>query len=1252
MNDETSTLSLSRPFPGLRPFGFTDHEFFFGRKDHSFELYRRLDRAKFIAIVGSSGSGKSSLVRAGLHPLIAAETAEQAGRCWHWIELRPGDAPLGRLAAALAGLAPKSIDAATDAGRQERFLFVLRQSRFGVAEMLETIPEVSNHEILLFVDQFEELFRYARLTIGNASEAAFWREEAMQFVQLLVQAARQTHGNIHVLLTMRSDFIGDCARFQDLPEAVSGSQFLVPALTRDQREEVIRRPILAAGGSIDPILVERILNDASDELDQLPVLQHCLQRLWEKASTPKGATQILFKHYEAIGGIQHALSRHADEILAGLAGDEIVVEQTFRALSEIDRENRATRRALPFGQLVAETGVEELALRRVLNRFRAADCSFLVPAESTMPTLAANTRIDVGHEAFLRRWEKISGEENSNVDPHGMRGGWLWDEENDGRIYRALITLLQYGRTLPLDQVEARQAWWIERPRTATWAERYGGQFERVQQLFLDSQEALRIELSRQAAAKRTEEQYAKDRELALRAQQEREEERAEAARQAKQRRRERLALFGTGSALILALFLATYAYQQRRLAEAAANQATLNAKDAVTQRDIAAHTFSAVTDTANSLVSDLGHKFRSSGVPAAVIEDILGEVRNLQDQLVAGGDASPELRLSQATALNESAKTLLTLGRPDEALRAAQQAAEIAQRLVTAYPDHINYLRQLSVSEDRVGDVFAAKRDLKEALDAYTVSRNTMDKVLSLDPNNVPIIHSFVGNLLKLGDIERQFGNTKDAKEAYQEGLRLSKELVKNTNSSDAKRDLSASLQKLGTSLFALGDSSSGVAAFNESLDLAEALVKSEPENPEFQSLLQRNLQSAGATLGFSGNGGQSFQPKALEYLTRSNILAAALNKKDRDNVEWRGDLSQTLGDLGNLKVALGDLQGGLSALNNRRELLEDWLIRDPRHADKEHDLWDTYTSLGEVYSRVDRFDDALRSFQSGLAIAEKLASENPDNLEFQRELLDSLTATADAKLLDHDPTGAAAEYDQGVNTALDLALRFPSEPEMQEDLSDLLNSLSNLEPSRGVLAIRNVIGKAEQRRDQGGLTEKEFLSLATSSRIALERALAKAEQIHKEDEERRKQDEERQIQDGQPRQQDRLSQTDLQNLEEEGVKIALDLALRFPSDSQTQRVLSDGLTNLSSQYPRRGIFAVRSVIESARDSYSQHKLTNEQFTWLVGVAEIALKEDLAAAEQLYAKSKLLLKDFEDLKKEHQELTELLVIVRGGSKN
>ncbi len=512
-NSDSSASSLGphRPFPGLRPYGFGDHDYFFGRQDQVFALYRLLDRGRFTAVVGTSGSGKSSLVRAGLLPLLQEETDEGRARRWKWFQIRPGNTPIARLASALAGRRPDTLDEpelAIHQVRRDTIEVLLRRSSFGLRESARQLEEFDDYSLLIVVDQFEEIFRYAELTEGEADDPLLResrRQEAEAFVQLLLEATRDPNRAIHVMVTMRSDYLGDCARFYGLPEAVAASQFLVPSLTRDQREEAICGPIERVGARIDGELVQRLLNDGGGGNDQLPALQHALMRTWDEAGRDLAAAaqaapgeaaprRLTIAHYEAIGTLSRALSQHADELMTELHGLEAAVEATFRGLAELDRDSRAIRRPLPFDRLLAETGVPEADLRRVLDRFRHDDCSFLVP--SFPFPLAGDTIIDIGHEALIRRWDRIGAK------PGAGGAGWLWLEAEDGNIYRGLHALAGgeatgESATLPLEQVESRWRWWTSRARTEAWAARYGGHLKSVQRLFDNSLAALQARRER-----------------------------------------------------------------------------------------------------------------------------------------------------------------------------------------------------------------------------------------------------------------------------------------------------------------------------------------------------------------------------------------------------------------------------------------------------------------------------------------------------------------------------------------------------------------------------------------------------------------------------------------------------------------------------------------------------------------------------------------------------------------------------------
>ena len=289
MSSLGASAGFDRPFIGVRPFEYSDRKYFFGRDNELEVLERKLKQNRFVAVVGRLGCGKSSLISAGLRPRFE-KVADH--RCW--IEIRPGESPIRELSVGLVSLLGETGDLSE--AWADRFERVLTKSSFGLGEALALISarrERKGSRVLLFVDQFEELLRFAdartKRKFGSAA-ATERREEATKFVRLLLTAMKSPRLPLDIIVSIRSDFIGDCARFHGLPEAVSRSQFLVPDMTRVQREDVIRKSIQLVGGQIDPALVQRALNDTNDDPDQLPNLQRAMMRCWKRALSRQGGS--------------------------------------------------------------------------------------------------------------------------------------------------------------------------------------------------------------------------------------------------------------------------------------------------------------------------------------------------------------------------------------------------------------------------------------------------------------------------------------------------------------------------------------------------------------------------------------------------------------------------------------------------------------------------------------------------------------------------------------------------------------------------------------------------------------------------------------------------------------------------------------------------------------------------------------------------------------------------------------------------
>jgi energy-coupling factor transporter ATP-binding protein EcfA2 len=458
--------ALSNPFVGLRPFESTEALLFFGRDEQTTELMQQLHRTRFLAVVGSSGCGKSSLIRAGLIPkLKAGFLLNDRGR-WRFATMKPGKAPLQNLAATL--LAAFGED---PSGELLRPLVeeIEIKGVDAVTEYLARRLKGEETNILLLVDQFEEIFRFGSFTDEDPTEDPDVRQqrraEAADFVSIMLELTRDKAIPVYVVMTMRSDFLGDCDAFHELPEVMNHSQYLVPRLTRHQRLEAIQCPVRLCGKTISAELAISVLDDMGDDSDQLPIMQHALMRTWEKFQA-SGAETVGVEHYEAIGTIRDALSRDADQALEEMDDEaRTITKRMFQTLVETDAKGRLLRRPARLSEIEEVTGAARRRILEIIERFLSHNRSFLTLSEDL---LSGDRLVDISHESLIRQWGKLSK--------------WAGEEVESRELYLRLAgDAVRYCRgQSPLWRNPALQLaldWWRKRQPNKAWASRYHPRF-------------------------------------------------------------------------------------------------------------------------------------------------------------------------------------------------------------------------------------------------------------------------------------------------------------------------------------------------------------------------------------------------------------------------------------------------------------------------------------------------------------------------------------------------------------------------------------------------------------------------------------------------------------------------------------------------------------------------------------------------------------------------------------------------------
>jgi WD40 repeat protein/basic membrane lipoprotein Med (substrate-binding protein (PBP1-ABC) superfamily)/DNA-binding SARP family transcriptional activator len=416
------------PYKGLDYFDVSDADRFFGREKAVARMIQKLESHPFLAVIGASGSGKSSAVRAGLIPALLSganekeiASREEAGSSWSWYICSPTDRPLEALAEAVT----READSVGETSRlmddlladtRSLYLYLRRLDREGI----DTIGKRNRtSRCLVVIDQFEEVFTLCR----SETERAAFIGNLMEVVKTGLEIA--------VVIILRADFYTHCGGYPLLREAVADHQEYLGPMEADELRRVIEEPARRGNWEFQSGLADLILRDTLGEPGALPLLSHALLETWHRRSGRK----LRLKGYAEAGGVRGAIARTAESVYNQRLTPEqqAIAREIFLRLTELGEGTEDTRRRAEYSELITSRGDGE-AVEKVLR----------ILAETRLITLAEGS-VEVSHEALIREWPTLrhwlsEDREGLRVHHHLSEAarGWEALERDPGELYRGV----------------------------------------------------------------------------------------------------------------------------------------------------------------------------------------------------------------------------------------------------------------------------------------------------------------------------------------------------------------------------------------------------------------------------------------------------------------------------------------------------------------------------------------------------------------------------------------------------------------------------------------------------------------------------------------------------------------------------------------------------------------------------------------------------------------------------------------------
>ena len=1006
----------SSPFRGLNVFDFEHAPIFFGRAKAIGEVLEALDQqrkawSRLVLIVGASGSGKSSLVRAGVLPALTQPGTIGGVGLWRRAVTRPGGGGSGGdcfdgLAnslldsAALPGLEnPEStsavqdlaaelrdhpdavalrvrdaLDSAAREWKMQRAIYLRAKDEKSRSRGTTTVsgvivprrpaeaPELPKARLALVVDQLEELF-----TSGFSTDI---QQKYVSTIAGLVQS-----GRVFILATLRSDFYSFYQEFPELIELTrpSGKVDLRPP-TAYEIGNMIRLPAEAAGLQFEldqksgQRLDEGLRDAASTTPESLPLLEHVLSLLYDK-QVERGDGLLRWSDYRELGELKGALAKYAETVFATLQPNEqLAFPLVMRHLVTLGQseEEAPNRRIVSYRDFTegnaadGKSGAKGFVDLFIAKRLFIAD---------TDPQGEVN--VSVAHEALLKEWQRIRE--------------WLIENRDFLRMR---------------DRLDSSLKLWLSRGKQKDDLLGPGLPLAEGEKLLKDFEPSL----------SQTQTDYVR-------------------ASVAEQKRRQRVrdrirygVMAGITAALIVAVIFGIVSYRQYRRAERAKVAADEAAKRANLARDEAQKLI-------NFMTVDLRDKLKPIG-RLDLLDDVNRRVMSYYDHLV-GDDHSPQIQWQRSKALVNYGDIRRDRGDLAGGLSSYNEALTIQRKLVSFDPKIVDWRRDLSITLVRIADALKLHGNMQGALTNYLEALQIREKLAAQDPQNASLALDLSWGLERLGEALYGEGNVGAALEYYKRSLPIRQKLAKDDpNNSSLQLWLSSSYSDIGEMLRIQGDFDDGLRNLQSALAIMQKLADQDPDDADLKQYLFRTFHLIGDVLR-----AQSDWSAALDADRQSLTIIQELVTRDPSNTAWKRNHAIGLEAVGDVLKSQGNYEGAQKsyeeALSIRRELLS----KDSTNSESQSDVSSSYRKFGALLMAEKKFQEALENYQQSLAIAQRLVEAEPANNEWLSYLAIIREETGEALVAEGRPVEALQQFCDSLAICERLSADDPTNVERAEN-------------------------------------------------------------------------------------------------------------------------------------------------------------------------------------------------------------------------